>query len=175
MLLVNSKRGETHGPQAAAGKPEKKDTDRGVQAIAIFKFVKGVLLIVAATGVLKLVDKDLPDMALGWLQALHVDADNRYAHGLLEKLMFLDARKLKEFSVGSYLYAALVFSEGTGLWLRKIWGEYLTIVATAVFIPFEIYENVQHFTFARLIVTFINVAVVVYLIAKLRRRKNEAR
>jgi uncharacterized membrane protein (DUF2068 family) len=63
-------------------------------------------------------------------------------------------------------YAALFAVEGVGLWMRKVWAEYLTIVATTSFVPFEIYELARRFTLPRVGALAINVAIVVYLIVR---------
>jgi uncharacterized membrane protein (DUF2068 family) len=34
--------------------------------------------------------------------------------------------------------------EGTGLWLDQLWAEYLTVVATSLLVPLELYELVRH-------------------------------
>jgi hypothetical protein len=33
--------------------------------------------------------------------------------------------------------------EGVGLWLRKRWAEWLTVIATSLLVPFEIYELIH--------------------------------
>ena len=44
--------------------------------------------------------------------------------------------------VAASIYAALFLVEAFGLWAGKRWAEYLTTIATASLIPFEIYELV---------------------------------
>jgi uncharacterized membrane protein (DUF2068 family) len=149
----------------------KRDVpDRGVRAIAIFKFIKGVLLIILGSGALKLLHRDVPDVALSWLNALHVPSDNRYLQPLLAKIMFIDESKIKELSAGSFFYAGIVLTEGFGLWLQKTWGEYVTIVATGIFIPLELYEIVKRVSVARILLTIVNILVVVYLVIRLKRK-----
>jgi uncharacterized membrane protein (DUF2068 family) len=98
-----------------------------------------------------------------------VDPENRYLHSLLLKLTAVDDRILEEISAGTFFYAALLLTEGIGLWLKKHWAEYLTAIATASFIPLEVYELAKHFSITKVIVIGINVAVVWYLVARLRR------
>jgi uncharacterized membrane protein (DUF2068 family) len=90
---------------------------------------------------------------------------------LLEKLLSLDPRKLREFSVGTFFYSALLLTEGTGLLMRKRWAEYFTIIATSSFIPLEVYELTRRVSSPRLILLLLNVAVVVYLAIVLRRSR----
>jgi uncharacterized membrane protein (DUF2068 family) len=91
----------------------------------------------------------------------------------LERFSILDARKLKELSLGTFFYSALLLTEGTGLLFGKRWAEYFTIIATSSFIPLEVYELAKRVSAPRLALLLINVAVVVYLVVELwRSRKN---
>ena len=145
--------------------------DRGLEAIAFFKLAKGVLLVIVGAGAAKLVHVDVYDFALRWIDTLHADPDNRYIHWLLEKLMSVDERTLRHLSAGTFVYAALVFTEGVGLLCQQTWAEYLTVIATASFIPLELFELFKHFTVVKIGVLGINLAVVWYLINILRKNK----
>jgi uncharacterized membrane protein (DUF2068 family) len=61
-------------------------------------------------------------------------------------------------------YAALEATEMVGLWLSKRWAEYLTMIATAVLIPIEIYELSLSVSVFKVITLVINVAILVYLL-----------
>lgn len=61
-------------------------------------------------------------------------------------------------------YAALEASEMVGLWMSKRWAEYLTLVATAVLIPIEIYELSIGVSVFKVLTLIINVAILVYLL-----------
>jgi hypothetical protein len=52
--------------------------------------------------------------------------------------------------------------------LAKRWAEYLTLVSTALFIPFEIYEISAGVSAFKVIILAINVAIVVYLLVAKR-------
>ncbi|MSP40704.1 MAG: DUF2127 domain-containing protein [Deltaproteobacteria bacterium] len=106
---------------------------------------------------------------------LHVDPDNRYIHWVLEKLMFVDERTLRHLSAGTFVYAAVVITEGIGLLRQKVWAEYLTVIATAALIPLEIFELVKRFTVLKVGVIAINIAVVGYLIYMLRENSSRHR
>ncbi len=54
--------------------------------------------------------------------------------------------------------------EAVGLWLLKRWGEYFAAVATAIFLPYEIYDIVNKVTAMRVGTFIVNVAAVVYLL-----------
>lgn len=137
--------------------------------IAIFKLLKGFALLTVGIGALRLLHKDVAAIADHWINAFRGDPHNRYLHWLLAKLPMVDDRKLKELSVGTFVYSAIFLTEGTGLALGKRWAEYFTIVTTASFLPLELYEIFRHATIARGVALVVNVAVVLYLVRELRR------
>ena len=63
--------------------------------------------------------------------------------------------------------AAVFIVEGVGLLLRRHWAEYLAVIATASFLPLEIYELVERVEASRALVVLVNLAIVVYLAARL--------
>jgi uncharacterized membrane protein (DUF2068 family) len=148
-------------------------TPRGVQLIAALKLFKGLVLFAVAIGAVKLLHKDIAFEVERWADIFRVDPNNFYIHRLLERLSILDDRRLKELSVGTFFYSALLLTEGTGLFLGKRWAEFFTIIATSSFIPLEVYELTKRVGWARLVVLPLNVAVVAYLVVAVRRnRKN---
>jgi uncharacterized membrane protein (DUF2068 family) len=144
---------------------------RGVRLIAAFKIFKGLVLFAVGIGAVKLLHKDVAFEVERWADIFRVDPNNHYIHRLLERFLTLDARKLKELSVGTFFYSALLLTEGTGLMLGKRWAEYFTIIATSSFIPLEVYELTKRVSSPRLVVLLINVVVVVYLVVELRRSR----
>lgn len=63
---------------------------------------------------------------------------------------------------------AVKWAEAVGLWLGKRWGEYLAAVATAAFIPLEVYELIEHVSTFKIVLLLINVAAVVWLVVAKR-------
>jgi uncharacterized membrane protein (DUF2068 family) len=138
--------------------------------IALFKLFKAALLIAVGIGAIRFLHKDLSSTVLHWAQVLRVDTDNRYIHGALARVFRVTPKQLRALSVGTFIYAGLFLTEGTGLLLRKRWAEYFTIITTGLFIPLEIYELARHFTVTKLVVTLINALIVGYLVARVRSR-----
>ena len=142
--------------------------------IALFKLLKGLLLVVIGFGALRLLHRDLADTVTHWVNILRVDPDNRFIHAALTRALSVSPKQLKEASAGTFVYAALLLTEGTGLLLRRRWAEYFTIITTGGLIPLEVYEISRHVTATKIVVLAINVAIVIYLVARVRR-KREAR
>ena len=146
----------------------------GLLLIASFKLLKGVLLLLAAIGLLTLLNKDLEAVVLHWIALLHVDPDNRFIHRFLVQLGSIDNRKLEQISAGTFVYASLFLTEGVGLFLQRRWAEYLTVIATASFLPFELYELAVLFSVPRLVLLTGNLAIVWYLAVLIRMERTRA-
>lgn len=144
----------------------------GVRVIAIYKLIKGALLVCVGFGALALIDHDVANLAAKIVADMRVDPDNRHIHGLLLKLGLVDNHMLRQISLGTFIYAAVVLIEGFGLLWDKLWAEYFTVIVTALFVPVELYEIYRHMTPSRVAVLFVNVTVVWYLVSRLKHRRH---
>ena len=159
-----------HTTVPVKAQPKEKGAT-GILLIGLFKLVKGVLLVAVGIGALRLVHKDIAEVVEHWVEILRVDPDNRFFHGIFVKLFAVTPKQLEELSAGTFFYAALLLTEGVGLLMRKHWAEYFTVITTAAFIPLELYELGKHFTFMKVVVLAINVAIVWYLVNRVRGRR----
>jgi len=148
---------------------KRRSHGRGLRLIAAFKLLKGLALLALGIGALKLLHKDVAAVVEHWVNIFQVDPHSHYIQLLLAKLSIVDDRRLKELSVGTFIYSAIFLAEGAGLALGKRWAEYLTIVTTASLLPLEVYELVKHVGIGKGVALVINLAVVAYLILELRR------
>jgi uncharacterized membrane protein (DUF2068 family) len=144
--------------------------DNWLLLIGLFKLVKGVALLILGFSLLRLLHRDVAATTLHWIEVLRVDPDNRFIHRALARVFRVTPKQLRELSVGTFFYAGIFLTEGTGLLTRKHWAEYMTLISTGLFIPLEIYEILRHFTWMKVAVTIINVVIVVYLAARINRR-----
>lgn len=146
----------------------KKSDDMLLRLIAIFKFLKAALLIALAVGAFRLLHKDVGEVVEHWVQTLRLDPGNRFVDALLSKAARVSPGQIEKLGLGSLIYAALFLAEGTGLWLRKRWGEWLTVIITSSLVPVEVYEIYRHPSAVKVAVLVINVAIVGYLIWRIR-------
>jgi len=153
-------------PGAVVGR--SRHDSRTLLLIAIFKLAKGALLVAVGAGAIHLLHRDVADTVMRWVNILRVDPDNRIIHGVLTHLLSISTKQLELLSAGTFFYAALLLTEGTGLLLRKRWAEYFTIITTAGLIPLELYELAKHASLAKIIVLAVNVAIVFYLVRRVR-------
>jgi uncharacterized membrane protein (DUF2068 family) len=146
--------------------------DLVIRLIALFKLAKAAMLVAVGVGALSMRNGHPGNWIGEWVHALAVDPHGRYVNLLLAKVSSLDVHELREIGVGSLVYAAVFLVEGIGLMLRKMWAEVLTVIVTTSFIPLEIYELVEHRSWAKVIVIGVNVLVVLYLLRRLRRQNH---
>jgi len=128
-----------------------------LRLIAIFKFSKAALLFVVGVGVLKLVHNGGGDALEEWISTLALKPGAHYLEEAVSKLASIPPNRLKEVGFGSFVYAALFLTEGIGLWLRKPWAEWFTVIMTASLIPLEIYEIFHHPTVSKVVVLVLHI------------------
>ncbi len=93
---------------------------------------------------------------------------------IIHKLHAISSHRYAVYGIIALAYGALEAAEGYGLWRRRRWGEYLTVLATSLlFIP-EIWEIAHKASPLKVAVFLVNVAVVAYLIFRLRTRETRA-
>ena len=150
----------------------KSSDTRLLRLIALFKLLKAILLIGLGVGALKLLHKNTAEVLENGILRLGLDPGSRHFDLALQKASGLTPNKIKGVSVGSFLYAGLFLTEGIGLWLRKRWGEWFTVIITSSLVPLEIYEIYHHRSAIKIVVLIVNLAIVAYLIYRIRNEKS---
>src|ERR1700716_4116130 len=113
---------------------------RYLKIIAVFKILKGLLLLSVGVSLIFL------NSRTGWMDAISDWADDellvvhsKTLHYLFNQLQnALAGGHLRATGLIALFYSAIVFTEGTGVYLQKRWAEFLMIFATAALIPFVI-------------------------------------
>lgn len=147
--------------------PEPTDSkDGGLRTIIALKALYGILFLLIGLGVLALIDKDIADLAGRMADSLGVDPENRYLLRVLEWLTVVSATQIVAIGLVTILYSALLLTMAWGLHLRRVWADWLTIGATGLFIPIELYEVVWSLRLTYSIALVINTLVVWYLIRR---------
>ncbi len=157
--------------------PSSKNPERGARAlrvIGIFKIIKGTFILAGAVGMFRLMHKDVSEVLWHWIDILRIDPGNRYVGALLEKAGLIDPRSLERIGILSMFYSLLFYIEGIGLWRRKRWGEWITVIVTGSFVPIEIYEVVKKPGPIKITFFSVNLAILIFLIVLLRKgRRHE--
>jgi uncharacterized membrane protein (DUF2068 family) len=145
--------------------------DRGLLLIGLFKLAKAIFFFGIGVGAIHLLHKDLEDEVMRLALKFRFDPESRFVSLLLNKVDLIDPHRLRQISVATFGYSALALTEGVGLLLEKVWAEYLTLILTVSFLPWELYELARRPDWFRLSLLLINLAVLWYLVWLLRRKK----
>jgi len=149
---------------------------RYLKFIAIFKIVKGLLLLFIGFSLLVL------NSRTHWLDALSDWADEEIllVHSkivlyLLNKLQAVLADgQLRVPGLLALFYSAILFTEGIGVYLQKRWAEFLMVFATATLIPFEVKHVWHRPSVAGFAILAVNCFIVWFLYRVLKREKHHA-
>lgn len=144
-------------------------------AIGVFKLVKSALLIAAGLAAIHELRGDAADLIMQLANWAHVDPQGHVIQRLISRLGLLSEKQLEAVAVGTWIYAAVFLVEGGGLLARKRWAEWLTVIVTGSFIPLEVWHLVREPGASKVVTIAVNLAVVVYLIVRIVRRRREER
>lgn len=142
--------------------------------IAVYKLLQTLLFVAVGVGALRLLHKDIGDVLSDLAAAMRFNPESHVVNFLLGKATILNDPLLRRIGVVAFCYAAISLAEGTGLYLEKTWGEVLTLLITASFLPWEIFEIVRKLTWLRVGLLIINVLVFLYLLKVIASRKSQS-
>jgi uncharacterized membrane protein (DUF2068 family) len=170
-------RGE-HGSGPAAAAPlirrgKELRSELILRVFAVERFLRFLVIGAAAYGVWRFkYDRAgfqrVYDNALPAIRALYQDLGFNVSHSSLLRLISesfaFDSRWLTLLAIGLALYALIELVESIGLWQGRRWGEYFAMVATSIFLPWEVYDLIaKPITWLRVAAFMINLLLVIYL------------
>ncbi|MCX4589171.1 DUF2127 domain-containing protein [Streptomyces sp. NBC_01549] len=140
--------------------------------LAIERAVRGVFVVLVAVAVWKfsnsqdavrrLFDENL-DVFRPVFKHFHYDLDHSPVVGTIQKSFGYKHSTLVLVAALLLAYALIELVEAGGLWYAKRWAEYLTVVATAAFLPLEIYELTEHVSYLKVATLVLNILAVLYI------------
>jgi len=149
----------------------KTSDTKVLRLIAIFKLLKAALLIAVCAGALRLVHTDVTTLVEKWVARFGLNPGSRYVGHVILEAASLTPNRIKDLAIGSFLYAALFLTEGIGLWLAKHWAVWFSTIITSSLVPLEVREIYRHATSAKVLVLVTNIAVVGFLIYRIRSQR----
>lgn len=150
---------------------------RFLKLIAIFKILQGALLLAVGFSLFFLNSRSL------WLDQISEWADEELLlhHGravsyLLSRLQdLLAGGQLRATGLLAFFYAAVLFTEGFGVYFQKRWAEFLMVFATGALIPLEVRHIWYRPSVAAIIVLVVNCFIVWFLYRTLQRDAEKRR
>ena len=159
----------TDSPSQITAKPHHRN--QWLILIAAYKLVQALLFAAIGVGALRLLHQDVGDLLGQLADHLNFNPESRFVNFILEKASLLDDPLLRRIGAAAFCYAGIGLLEGIGLYLEKVWAEYLTLLITASFLPWEVYEVVHHVTWLKAGLLVVNLLVVYYLMRFVTRPK----
>jgi len=174
MQIKNALRGRSAksgaSSRVAQGLPEGGHA-RGLLLVGIFKLSKAIFFTAVGAGALQLVNRNVDDVLMRIIDALRIDPERHFVGILLDQAGLLSDHQLRRAGMLSFLYAVVCVVEGTGLVLEKNWAEYFTVILTAMGLPWESYALIEKFSLYKVVLILINLAVLLYLLWILKKKK----
>jgi uncharacterized membrane protein (DUF2068 family) len=137
--------------------------DRAIHFVILGALAVLIFVFASHRGTLKSLVNRIDEAFYGAPTTAHVHRSHGLFHDL-ERLVTLNVNTLRLIGLAAALYALLEGAEAIGLWFQLRWAEYLTFVATAAFLPFELYELTRTVTVLKVVALVINLAIVAYLL-----------
>ena len=142
-----------HTPQAA------------LRLVAAFEAVKGIAVLALAFGIIKLLHKDVADMAYRLVEHLHLNPQDRLSGVFLRAAENVTHAKLWAAATAALVYSMVRFVEAFGLWNARVWAEWFALLSGSVYLPWEIYELIVRPSPIRWGVFASNITIVVYMLS----------
>ncbi|GED84659.1 DUF2127 domain-containing protein [Streptomyces sp. 6-11-2] len=169
--------GEPHG-SGPAGEAPLVPRGKVLRDLFILRFLaferalRGVFIVLVAVAVWKFSNSqdavrrlftEYLDVFRPVFRHFHYDLDHSPVVGTIQKTFGYRHSTLLLVASVLVAYALVELIEAVGLWYAKRWAEYLTVVATAAFLPLEIYELTEHVSAVKITTLVLNIVAVLYI------------
>jgi uncharacterized membrane protein (DUF2068 family) len=144
--------------------------DPGVRLIVLYKAVKAVAEVALAAGLVVLVASGELATARQLAGGIRHDVASRWSLLVGRALALLTDRRIHFVELGLLLDGCWSGLEGFCLWRGYRWAPWFVVIATAAPLPLEAVEIGRRHSVGRIAVALLNVAIVVYLATRIRRR-----
>ncbi len=147
------------------------------RTIALFEGAKGLLVLVAGLGLLRLIHHNLQAVAESLVREAHLNPASHIPRIFIEASSRVDDHRLVLLALGALAYSCVRFAEAYGLWEDQAWAEWFGALSGGLYLPFEIALIARRFNTLHLVVLASNLLVVGYLARRivLRRREHHNR
>ncbi len=144
-----------------------------LRIIAIYKFTKAFLALAVGLALFHLIHRDVGLFLKDYIiEPLHLnsdsDSENHFVKWTLDYADTLTPHFMRLSSYYSFFYAIVFSLEGTGLYLKKRWGEYMVIIVTGSFLPIEIHLLFMKIVWWKIGLILGNLLIIGYLVHRLR-------
>ena len=135
----------------------------GLRVVSLFEATKGLMVLLAGSGLLAYLHKDLHLAAEQIVRHSHLNPASRYPRIFLDLADHATDGQLWVLAFSALLYAAVRFVEAYGLWRQKQWAEWFGLLTGGIYVPIEIFELTRGVTWPKAVVLTVNLSIAAYL------------
>lgn len=141
--------------------------------LAIERGLRGVFIVLAAAAVWKFSNSqgavhrlfnEYLDVFRPVFRHFHYDLDHSPVVDTIQRTFGYKHSTLILVAAALLAYALIELVEAVGLWSARRWAEYLTVVATAAFLPLEVYELTERVSWVKIGTLVLNILAVLYIV-----------
>ncbi len=149
-----------HAPNQAV---DERTSILGLRAIASLEAFKGLAILILMVVIFG-VHKHAEDIAENLMYHLHIDPDRHAAQAVLHAADRLSDARLWTIALAAVSYATVRFVEAWGLWHRRVWAEWFSLLSGALYLPWELLKLVEHASWQHIAILGTNVIIVLYML-----------
>jgi uncharacterized membrane protein (DUF2068 family) len=139
----------------------------GLRAVALFEAGKRLAVLVAGSGILLLVHRNVQAIAERLVAHLHLNPASRYPRIFLHVATEATPGRLR-LALGAPVYAILRFFEAWGLWFNRRWAEWMGVITGLAYIPVEARAMIRRPGLEPALFLALNLVIVLFLASRLR-------
>ena len=147
----------------------------GLRVIAVMEATKGLVVLLAGSGLLMLIGRDAQALAEQLVDRVGLDPDSRFPRIFLEFATNVSPRGLRLWATGALAYSLVRFAEAYGLWHARRWAEWFGVASGLVYVPFEVIALARRPSVERLVVLVVTLAVILFLALRLQHGSSKRR
>jgi uncharacterized membrane protein (DUF2068 family) len=143
--------------------------DRLLPWIAAERAVRAIVLLAVGVVLVSHPHADWAGEISRLAERLGLDPRDNWIQRIMDDVRKVKAHQDVVFGAIALAYGALEGVEAYGLWTCRRWGEWLTVVATSLLLVPEVWELTKSATPLKVGALLVNLAVVAYLLWRLRK------
>jgi uncharacterized membrane protein (DUF2068 family) len=139
-------------------------TTVALRTVAVFEAAKGIIVLLLGLGVLRLVHKDIDDVAEQIIRFLHASPGGHLSNLFIAAAHRANDKSLWAVAAAAMVYALVRFAEAYGLWYERDWAEWFALLSGAMYLPWEVLSIMRHSVLLKWVVLLLNLAIVLYML-----------
>jgi uncharacterized membrane protein (DUF2068 family) len=158
----------THARATPKRLEKRPRSDRLLPWIAAERTLRAIVLFLVGIALIANPHHNWGKTVANFARDLGLNPKSNGIERIIHRLHAISSHRYAVFGIIALAYGVLEAVEGYGLWRRRRWAEYLTVLATSLlFIP-EIWEIAKRATPLKVGALLVNIAIVSYLIFRIR-------